>query len=108
MDTRHHVSWSKAGAHRIGKAALCTVLALSLLAAAAPVSIGKADPNRYLNDIKTLAAPNMEGRGPGTKGWCAPRSTSSTVQGARVTAAGTEGYLQPFTVTTGAKLKADN
>ena len=44
------------------------VLAFSLLATATAPSIGPADPARYLNDIKTLAAPDMEGRGAGTKG----------------------------------------
>jgi hypothetical protein len=109
MDTRHHAAWSKAGAHRTGKAALCTVLALSLLAAAVPVSIGNADANRFLTDIKTLAAPDMEGRGPGTRGLAqASKYIERRYKSLGLQPAGTDGYLQPFTVTTGATLKPHN
>jgi hypothetical protein len=109
MDTRHHAAWSKAGAHRTGKAALCTVLALSLLAASAPVSISNADPNRFLADVKTLAAPNMEGRGPGTQGLArASDYIEHRYKALGLQPAGTDGYLQPFTVTTGATLGTDN
>ncbi len=100
---------SKAGASRIRRSTLCVVLAFSLLATATTPSIGSADPARYLNDIKTLSAPDMEGRGAGTKGldramkYIEHRYTSLGLQ-----PAGSNGYLQPFTVTTGAKLKADN
>ncbi|MGC2108336.1 MAG: M28 family peptidase [Candidatus Korobacteraceae bacterium] len=93
---------------RIGKALLCVLLALSLLEAS-PFSIAPADPHQYLNDIKTLAAPNMEGRGPGTKGLVrASKYIEGHYEALGLQPAGTEGYLQPFTVTTGAKLKADN
>ena len=53
---------------RIRRNVLCVVLAFSLLATAAAPSIGSADSTRYLNDIKTLSAPDMEGRGAGTQG----------------------------------------
>src|ERR1039458_5757827 len=109
METRHRTAWSKAIADRIGKAALCTVLALSLLAAATPVSIGNADPNRFLADIKTLAAPDMEGRGPGTQGLArASKYIEHRDKALGLQPAGTDGYLQPFTVTTGATLKPHN
>ena len=42
--------------------------ALALVAAAQTLTVGKADPVRYLNDIKALTAPAMEGRGDDTKG----------------------------------------
>ena len=35
---------------------------------ALPTAVAPADAQRYLNDIKTLTQPNMEGRGEGTKG----------------------------------------
>ncbi len=109
MDLGHRTAWSKAVAVRISKAALCTVLALSLLAAAAPVSIGNADPNRFLTDVKTLAAPDMEGRGPGTPGLGrASKYIEHRYKALGLQPAGTDGYLQPFTVTTGAILKPHN
>jgi aminopeptidase YwaD len=88
---------------------LCVVLACSLLATATAPSIGSADPTRYLNDIKTLAAPNMEGRGAGTKGLAkATKYIEHRYKTLGLQPAGTNGYLQPFTVTTGAKLKSHN
>jgi hypothetical protein len=88
---------------------LCVVLAFSLLATATAPSIGPADSTRYLNDIKTLAAPNMEGRGAGTKGLAkATKYIEHRYKSLGLQPAGTNGYLQPFTVTTGAKLKSHN
>jgi aminopeptidase YwaD len=88
---------------------LCVVLAFSLLATATGPSIGSADSTRYLNDIKTLSAPDMEGRGAGTKGLGrATKYLEHRYKGLGLQPAGTNGYLQPFTVTTGAKLKSDN
>ena len=94
---------------KLRRTSLCLALALTLLAATPPTSIGTADSTRYLTDIKTLAAPNMEGRGPGTSGLA---RASSLIEHRYKTLglqpAGTQGYVQPFTVTTGAKLKSDN
>jgi Peptidase family M28/PDZ domain/PA domain len=88
---------------------LCVVLAFSLLATATGPSTGSADSTRYLNDIKTLSAPDMEGRGAGTKGLGrATKYLEHRYKGLGLQPAGTNGYLQPFTVTTGAKLKSDN
>jgi hypothetical protein len=85
------------------------VLAFSLLATAAAPSIGFADSTRYLNDIKTLSAPDMEGRGAGTKGLVkASKYLEHRYKSLGLQPAGANGYLQPFTVTTGAKLKSDN
>ena len=93
---------------KLRRTSLCLALALTLLAAA-PTSIGTADSTRYLNDIKILAAPNMEGRGPGTSGLArASRIIEHRYKALGLQPAGTNGYLQPFTVTTGAKLKSDN
>jgi len=53
---------------RLNSHRILPVIAAVLLLAAASTPIQQADPARYLNDIKTLAAPEMEGRGAGTKG----------------------------------------
>src|ERR1035437_3380891 len=100
---------SKSDASRIRRSMLCVVLAFSLLATATAPSIRSADPARYLNDIKILAAPDMEGRGAGTKGLAkATKYIEHRYKSLGLQPVGTNGYLQPFTVTTGAKLKSDN
>jgi aminopeptidase YwaD len=88
---------------------LCVLLAFSLLVTATAPSIGSADSTRYLNDIKTLSAPDMEGRGAGTKGLAkATKYIEHRYKSLGLQPAAKNGYLQPFTVTTGAKLKSDN
>ncbi len=54
----------------IGNGRTLAVLLLFVvsLASAVPTAIAPADARRYLNDIKTLTQPNMEGRGDGSKG----------------------------------------
>ena len=99
----------KSDAARIRRSTIAALLAFSLLASATPVSVAPADPKLYLDDIKTLAAPNMEGRGAGTKGLArASKYLEHWYKSLGLQPAGTNGYLQPFTVTTGAKLKSDN
>ena len=86
-------------------------LALTVLAlcTASTSPVGQADPTRYLNDIKALASPQMEGRGPGTKGIVlAEKLIVKRYKELKIAPAGTHGYLQPFTVITGARLKSDN
>ena len=81
------------------------------LAVAAPTTtqLGPADPQRYLNDIKTLTQPKMEGRGDGTKGLVrAEHVLEARYKSFGLEPAGNNGYLQPFMVTTGAKLKGKN
>jgi len=100
---------SKADSLRSVRGVLAAILSFSLLASAAGPSIGTVDPARYLNDIKTLAAPDMEGRGAGTKGLDkASRYIEKRYKSLGLQPAGTNGYLQPFMVTTGAKLRSDN
>src|ERR1700761_3014119 len=78
-------------------------------AAAPPAFSVSVDPAKYLADVKTLAAPNMEGRGAGTKGidraanFLAKRYKSLGLQ-----PAGTKGFFQPFSVITGAKISGTN
>ena len=88
-------------------------LALSVLMAiqapAAPQSLGSADPARYLDDIKALTAPSMEGRGDDNKGLeRAARFLEKHYQQLGLKPAGTNSYFQPFTVITGAELKGHN
>ena len=85
------------------------VIAAAVLLAAASVPVPQADPARYLNDIKTLAAPDMEGRGAGTKGLTrAQHLIEKRYKELGLEPAGINGYTQPFTVVTGARLKSDN
>src|SRR5437660_1301780 len=95
--------------------ALAAVLALALAVAApaqAPATapaLGKADATRYLDTVRTLASPDMEGRGAGTKGIDrAAHLLEQRYQSLGLDPAGTQGYFQPFAVTTGAKLVAHN
>ena len=96
------------------KIAVVLTLVLALLAcadvalAAAPAT-PPADPQRYLDDIKALSAPAMEGRGAGTKGITrAEHLIEKRYKSLGLEPAGTDSYLQPFTVITGAQLKGKN
>ncbi len=85
--------------------AVLAVAATMLAAASAP----QADPNRYITDVKALASPEMEGRGAGTKGLIrAEHLIEKRYRALHLDPAGVEGYAQPFTVVTGARLKSDN
>ena len=78
------------------------------LLASAPASAPAADPHRYLTDIQQLTQPKMEGRGDGTKGL--ERAASVIEQRYKklgLRPAGSRGFLQPFSVITGAKLNPD-
>jgi hypothetical protein len=84
-----------------------SVVTLALVAASTPVP--QADSARYLNDIKSLAAPDMEGRGAGTKGLTrAEHLIEKRYKELGLQPAGVNSYAQPFTVVTGARLKSDN
>jgi len=85
------------------------VIAAAVLLAAVSAPVPQADPARYLNDIKTLAAPDMEGRGAGTKGLTrAQHLIERRYKELGLEPAGVNGYAQPFTVITGARLKSGN
>ncbi|HEY1678617.1 MAG TPA: M28 family peptidase [Candidatus Sulfotelmatobacter sp.] len=84
-------------------------LALAVVLAGASTSLPQADSARYLNDVKALASPEMEGRGAGTKGLTrAEHLIVKRYKELHLDPAGVNGYTQPFTVVTGAKLKSDN
>jgi hypothetical protein len=85
------------------------LLVATIFAAAAPTAIGPADAQRYVNDVRALTQPNMEGRGDGTKGLVrAEHLIAARYKSLGLEPAGKKGYLEPFTVTTGAKLKGKN
>jgi hypothetical protein len=85
------------------------LFSLSLLAAGSPPSIPAADSHRYLDDIKALTTPAMEGRGDGTKGLTrAQHLIEKRFRSLGLEPAGRNSYLQPFTVITGARLKGNN
>jgi len=89
---------------------LLAVLSASLWAASALLATtGTADPQRYLNDIKSLSAPAMEGRGAGTKGIArAAHLLADRYKALGLKPAGTHSYFQPFTVITGARINGHN
>src|SRR5262249_32051325 len=91
------------------RAVLILALSLTIQAQAAPQALGSADPARYLDDIKSLTTPDMEGRGDGTKGLTrAAHLLEKHYQQLGLKPAGTNAYFQPFTVITGAELKGHN
>jgi Zn-dependent M28 family amino/carboxypeptidase len=84
-------------------------VSLAAILAGSWTSIEQADSTRYLNDIKALASPEMEGRGAGTKGLArAEHLIEKRYKELHLGPAGVNGYAQPFTVVTGARLKSDN
>lgn len=90
-------------------AILSVVFSVWLAAANTPPNIQIADPHRYLDDIKALTTPQMEGRGAGTKGIIrAQHLIEKRYKSLGLEPAGTNGYLQPFSVITGAQLKGKN
>src|SRR5882724_1117395 len=96
------------------------LLALALMAAlCAPVVVAQtpvqhseaqhSEAQHYLDDIKALTAPAMEGRGDGTKGLTlAAHLIEQRYKSLGLKPAGKDSYFQPFTLVTGARLKADN
>ncbi len=96
--------------HRLSVLLLFLLLAsLAVLLQAAPPPVSTADPNRYVDDIKALTTPAMEGRGAGTKGLIrAQHLIEKRYKSLGLEPAGTHSYLQAFTVITGAQLKGKN
>ena len=83
--------------------------ALSLIAGDTPTTVGTADEQRFLTDIKSLTAAPMEGRGDGTKGLTrAAHLIEQRYKSLGLQPAGKNGFFQPFEVITGAQLKPSN
>jgi len=93
----------------VGVLSILVVVSVALHAAPTPPAVPAADPHRYLEDIKTLTTPAMEGRGDGTKGLTrAAQLIEKRFKSLGLEPAGANSYLQPFTVITGAQLKGSN
>ncbi len=93
------------------KRILRRIVAVPLLLLALPAIPQTPQPEsqRYLNDIKALTTPAMEGRGDGTKGLTlAAHLIEHRFKSLGLEPAGSNGYFQPFTVTTGSRLKGVN
>jgi hypothetical protein len=94
---------------RINFRRILIALALATILTGASTSIQQADSARYLSDVKALASPEMEGRGAGTRGLTrAEHLIEKRYKELHLEPAGVNGYTQPFSVVTGAKLKSDN
>ena len=92
-----------------GCAAAILAVVLAACAASQPPAIGAADSTRYLDDIKALTAPAMEGRGDDTKGIAlAADFLEQRYKSLGLEPAGTNGYFQPFSLITGAKIAGKN
>jgi len=90
-------------------AILLALLAFACVSPAAPPAIPSADSQRFLDDIKALTTPAMEGRGAGSEGLTrAEHLIEKRYKSLGLEPAGTNSYLQPFTVITGAQLKGKN
>ncbi|HEV8491088.1 MAG TPA: M28 family peptidase [Candidatus Angelobacter sp.] len=86
-----------------------TLSILALLLFAAGIGHAQTAGQRYLDDVKHLTVPSMEGRGDGTKGLIrAAHLIEQRYKSLGLEPAGVRSYFQPFAVVTGARLKADN
>jgi Peptidase family M28/PDZ domain/PA domain len=91
------------------RSATALILALVLFSYGETQPLAKVDATRYLDDIKTLTAPSMEGRGDDTKGITrAAHLLEKRYRDLGLQPAGSNSYFQPFSVITGAKLRSHN
>lgn len=100
---------AQAPIHPSGWRSAALVAALALLAVRLVADNSDADAKRYLDDVRTLASPQMEGRGAGTKGIeLAANLIEKRYIELGIQPKGTKSYFQPFSVITGAKLNEGN
>src|SRR5262249_51233275 len=86
-----------------------TGLVLAFLISATSSLIGQSPGQHYLDDVKALSAPEMEGRGDGTDGLTrAAQLIEKRFRSLGLQPAGTDSYFQPFTVVTGARIRTGN
>src|SRR5215510_30748 len=86
-----------------------TGLVLAFLFSATSSLAGQPASQHYLDDVKALSAPEMEGRGDGTYGLTrAAQLIEKRFRSLGLQPAGTDSYFQPFTVVTGARLRSGN
>src|SRR5437867_7869545 len=78
----------------------CALFAVAWVAAAdTRPSVQTADAHRYLDDVKALTIPTMEGRGDGSKGLSrAAKLIEQRYKSLGLRPAGKIGYFQPFSV----------
>src|SRR2546421_8744152 len=105
--------WTKGkGYLRSGRGRVQLILAfvaLSLISADTPTTVGTADEQRFLTDVKSLTAPAMEGRGDGAQGLTrAAHLIAQRYKSLALQPAGKNGFFQPFDVTTGRRLRSGN
>src|SRR5207249_10891281 len=104
--------WKEKADLRSGRGHLQLILAfvaLSLIAADTPTTVGTANEQGFLTDIKSLTAPAMEGRGAGTKGLTrAAHLIEQRYKSLGLEPAGKHGFFQPFDVITGRHLRSGN
>jgi hypothetical protein len=82
---------------------------LALIVCIPGTGYGQAADQRYLDDVKHLTAPEMEGRGDGTKGLTlAARLIEQRYKGLGLEPAGAGSYFQSFSLITGSRMKGDN
>jgi hypothetical protein len=87
--------------------ALLGLVALALCFAG--TTQAQAVDQRYLDDVKHLTAPEMEGRGDGTKGLTlAAHLIEKRYKSIGLEPAGSNSYFQSFSVITGSRMKTDN
>lgn len=95
-----------------GPALRVAVVSLSITTALCAIhaqTLAPADAERYIREVKTLSAPNMEGRGDGSKGLTRARDILvKRYASLGLEPKGSEGFLQPFDIITGAELTAGN
>jgi hypothetical protein len=85
------------------------IVAFAFFAASIAAAADSADPKRYLDDIKALTIPAMDGRGDGTPGLTrAANLIEQRFSNLGLQPAGKNSYFQPFSVITGARLKRGN
>jgi len=107
-DSRHSRIVRGAAVRANGRFVLLAIL-LAFSGVGLASAADSADAQRYLNVIKTLSTPVMEGRGAGTKGIAlAANFIEDRYRQLGLQPAGTHSYFQPFTVITGARLKVGN
>jgi len=81
----------------------------ALLATFALARAADIDPQRYLEHVKFLASPELQGRGAGSAGLeSAAHYIARQFQAFGLKPAGPSGYLQPFSLTANARLGAQN
>ena len=90
-------------------AGIVCVLAVAGSAGASDQAVVAADSKLFLEDVKALTTPAMEGRGDGTKGLTlAAHMLEKHYRQLGLKPAGSDSYFQPFSVITGAKLRSSH